>query len=263
MQLVTAPALNTAEGWGTTYDELVLQIQQWSEVDSPDFIANIPQFVINAETAIYNQVQVLAERQEFTITPVLQGGIASYPIAKTAISGIGAPPINLAPEKPNPFGFTNIELPPYILALYSVGAVPNDGTIQYLLQKEPEYIREAFPKQNITAFPTHYALVQQSPSSTTIVVGPTSKILYPIVINFLGYPASIVVAGTSWVSQYYPNVLLYGALREAYVYLKGESDLLQMYDAKFKEALADLKMMEEGKMRSDGFRNLQPRVPVQ
>lgn len=235
-----------------TYDTLKTAVQQWSEVDSDIFVANIPQFVQNAETVIYNAAQPPVVRKREVIEPVIvAGGIGRYPIAERTIA-FGEP------GQFSPAPYSDVELPSDLLAIYSIGVVVPSGQSQFLLQKEPEYIREAYATVREAAIPTHYAFTEPY----QIIVGPTAKVIYPLTIDYLAYPPSIVTAGTSWVGTNYPNLLLYGTLVEAYIFLKGEDDLIKTYTGKFQEALGQYKQMADGKDRQDTFRSLQVRDEV-
>ena len=252
MSTIRDITLNVADGWNLTYAELVLQIQQFTEVDETSFVANIPNFVVMAETYIYNEVELPAMRQRAIIEPLLIAGIAAYPISKLSISGIAAAPYSFKQ------GYSYVDLPEGLLSVLSLGVDTGDGSVQFLLQKEIEYIKEAWPYQNVTATPTHYAIV----SPTEIIIGPTATNIYPLVLDYEGYPASITTAGTSWLGTYYPQCLLYGSLLHAYIYLKGEVEILSLYETKFKEALAQLVNMGYGKQRRDEFRVNLPRNAV-
>jgi len=243
---------NVADGWNLTYSELVTQIQQFTEVDEKSFVDNIPSFVVFAETYIYNEVELPAMRQRAIIEPTLIAGIAAYPISKLSISGIQDAAYSFKQ------GYSYVGLPEGLLSILSLGVELGDGSVQFLLQKEIEYIKEAWPYQTVTATPTHYAIV----SPTEIVIGPTATSIYPLVLDYEGYPASITTAGTSWLGTYYPQCLLYGSLLHAYIYLKGEQEILAMYETKFKEALAQIVNLGYGKIRRDEFRVNLPRVPV-
>jgi hypothetical protein len=253
MATITNITTNVADGWNLNYTELVLQIQQFTEVDESSFVSNIPNFVVMAETDIYNEVELPAMRQQAIIEPTLIAGIAAYPISQLSISGIAANPYSYKK------GYSYVGLPNGLLSILGLGVDLGDGSVQYLLQKEPEYIREAWPYQNVTATPTHYAIT----GPNQIVIGPTAVNIYPLVLDYEGYPASITTAGTSWLGTYYPQVLLYGALLHAYIYLKGEVEILALYETKFKEGLAQLVEMGYGKQRRDQFRVNLPRIPVE
>jgi len=93
-------------------------------------------------------------------------------------------------------------------------------------------------------------------------LGPTPNAVYTMELHYYYYPASIVGAGTSWLGDNFESVLLYGSLREAYTYLKGEADMMQNYEAKYQEALAQLKRLGDGLDRQDAYRSGQVRIPV-
>ena len=115
-----------------------------------------------------------------------------------------------------------------------------------------------FPYPAVTGTPQYYALFD----ANTYILGPTPDVNYNIELHYFAYPESIVTAGSTWLSQNFPNVLLYGALTEAYIYLKGESDVLQAYQAKFDQAMVPLKQLSDGKDRQDMYRTQQVRDPV-
>ena len=95
-----------------------------------------------------------------------------------------------------------------------------------------------------------------------MILGPTPDASYAAELHYYYYPQSIVTAGTSWLGDNFESVLLYGTLREAYNYLKGEADLTAQYEAKYQEALGLLKQLGDGKDRRDAYRSGQLRVPV-
>ena len=99
--------------------------------------------------------------------------------------------------------------------------------------------------------------------TSQIIVGPTPDAAYSLELQYFSYPTSIVTAGSTWLSENYPNVLLWGALAEAYIYLKGEDNLIQTYQAKYSEAMGLLKQLGDGKDREDNYRTVQVRQQVQ
>jgi hypothetical protein len=106
--------------------------------------------------------------------------------------------------------------------------------------------------------PKYYSLF----TDATLLLGPTPDAVYPLELHYYAYPPSIVLAGTSWLGANYPLVLLWGSLVEAYVYMKGEQDMIAMYQKKFDESLMILKQLSDGKNRQDNYRTLQVRNPV-
>jgi hypothetical protein len=209
------------------YSALVTIIQDYCGNAESSFVANIPNFVQLAEERIYNSVQIPAIRKYFTGT--LTGG--------------------------NRF----MTLPADWLATFSLAVTdPTTQAQTFLLNKDVNYIREAFPVQSATGSPTHYAQYDKS----TLLIGPTPDASYTTELNYFYYPESIVTAGTSWVGDNFETVLLYGSLREAYQYMKGEEDITAQYENKYQEALALLKVLGDGKDRRDAYRSGQTRVPV-
>ena len=214
----------------TTYTGLVNAIQAFTEVNETTFVDNIPTFVQDTERLVNNMVQLPAFRKNVT-----GSATASFPY---------------------------LTLPSDFLATFSV-AVMNSGETQadgyrYLLNKDVNYIREFFPFPGVTGTPQYYALFDNN----TYILGPTPDVNYNIELHYFAYPTSIVTAGTTWLSTNYPNVLLYGSLAEAYLYLKGEPDILQSYQAKFQEAMGPLKQLSDGKDRQDAYRTVQVRDKV-
>lgn len=221
-----------------TYTQLSTAIQNYTENNESTFVANIPNFVINAETLINNTVQLPAFRKNVT--------------GQTTVE------------------FPYIDIPSDFLAVFSlaVAGYAGDGiTIigpyEYLLQKDVNYIREAYPypsspPSSAYGKPQHYALF----NNQAILLGPTPDICYPLEMHYYAYPPSITVAGTSWLGTNYPSVLLYASIVEALLYMKEEQDLIQNYQNKFQEALAPLKQLGDGKDRQDNYRTVQVRDQV-
>lgn len=216
-----------------TYAQLSTAIQQYTEVDEPSFVDNIPNFIINTETLINNTVQLPAFRKNVT--------------GETTID------------------FPYIDIPTDFLSVFSIAITGYDtaGVItptpyKYLLQKDVNYVREAYPTVSPSGEPAVYSIF----SNSAFLLGPTPDKCYTLELHYYAYPPSITVAGTSWLGTNFPNTLLYGALTEAYTYLKGEQDMLQLYQGKFDQSLMLLKQLGDGKDRQDNFRTVQVRDPV-
>lgn len=217
-----------------TYTQLAEAIQNYTEVNENTFLANIPNFVQNTETLVNNTVQLPAFRKNVT--------------GETTID------------------FPYIDLPTDFLSVFSIAVTGYDttGTItqtpyDYLLQKDVNYIREAYPSTSTSGQPHYYALF----SNEALLLGPTPDKCYTLEMHYYAYPPSITVAGTSWLGQNYPSVLLWGALVEAAIYLKSEQDMVTYYQQKYDEALGLLKQLGDGKDRQDNFRTTQVRQQVQ
>jgi hypothetical protein len=143
------------------------------------------------------------------------------------------------------------------------------GNYEYLLNKDVNYIRQAYPNPTTdVGIPKYYALFGPTTSGSTItteltfILGPTPDATYTVELHFYYYPESIVTAGTSWLGDNFDTVLLYGALVEAYTFMKGEIDIISGYDAKYKEALAQAKRLGDGMERQDAYRSGQYRQAV-
>jgi len=154
-------------------------------------------------------------------------------------------------------------LSPYSLAIYPSGG----GDFIYLLNKDVNFMREAYPNPTSTGTPKYYALFGPAVASSTIsnelsfILGPTPDAAYSAELHYYYYPESITSAGTTWLGDNFDTVLLYGALVEAYTYMKGEQDMMQLYNQKFMEALALAKRLGDGLERQDAYRSGQYRAP--
>ena len=209
------------------YSALVTLIQDYCESTESSFVSNIPTFVQLAEERIYNSVQIPAIRKNVTGTMTAS--------------------------------FQYFSLPSDWLSTFSLAVIdPTTGDYEYLLNKDVNFIRASYPPPNSTGKPKYYAIW----NNTSMILGPTPDLAYTAELHYYYYPASIVTAGTSWVGDNFETVLLYGSLREAYTYLKGEQDMMQYYDQKYQEAVAQLKRLGDGLDRQDAYRSGQVRVQV-
>jgi len=208
------------------YAALTTLIQQYCESTETTFVANIPTFVQLAEERIYNSVQIPAIRRNQT------GTLSTN----------------------NKY----LTLPSDWLATFSLAVINADGSQEFLLDKDVNFIRQSFPSPTDTGKPQYYAIFD----ANTFILGPTPDSAYSVEMHYYYYPTSIVTAGTTWLGYNFETVLLYGSLREAYTYLKGEADMMQYYDQKYQEALGLLKQLGDGKDRRDAYRSGQVRVPV-
>jgi len=218
------------------YAALSAAIQAYTENTEADFVANIPVFVQQAEQRIYNTVQ--------------------FPSLRKNVTGV-----TTASNK-------YLACPSDFLAVYSMAVV--DGTLatgdyEYLLNKDVNFIRQAYPKASDTGAPKYYALF--GPQSTndaelTFILGPTPDGSYPVELHYYYYPESIVTATTTWLGDNFDSVLLYGSLVEAYTYMKGEQDMMALYNGKYQEALALAKRLGDGMERQDAYRSGQYRQAV-
>jgi hypothetical protein len=167
-----------------------------------------------------------------------------------------------------------LSLPSDFLATYSLAVVDDTGAYEFLLNKDVNFIRQAYPKPTDTAIPKYYALF--GPTTTndatpvitdelSAILGPTPDANYDVELHYYYYPESIVDAadGRTWLGDNFDTVLLYGTLVEAYIYMKGESDMMTTYQTKYQEALAQAKRLGDGMERQDAYRSGQYRQAVQ
>lgn len=149
-----------------------------------------------------------------------------------------------------------LSTPNDFLATYSI-AVNNGGVYEYLLPKDVAFLREAYPSTTTTGVPRYYALFDND----TFLIAPPPNSNFEVELHYFYEPPSIVDQPTgTWLSENAENALLYGCLFEAYTYLKGEQDLVSLYAGKYKEAIEALKVIGEGRNRSDTYRNSEPRI---
>jgi hypothetical protein len=222
------------------YATLFQTIQAYCENDFPDTVvatttatttdfltkSQIDTFIQQAEQRVFNSVQIPDLRKNVT------GNCTS--------------------------GNKYLSVPTDWLANFSLSVIDGDGVQHFLLNKDVEYIREAFPNPTTGGMPTHYAIFDQN----SYILGPTPDASYSMELHYFYYPTSIVTAGTTWLGNRFDSVLLYGSLLEAYTFMKGEQDVQNTYISRYNEALAMLKQLGEGKNRQDMYRTEQARYPV-
>jgi hypothetical protein len=206
------------------YATLVALLQDYTQNSSTEFVAAIPDIVKLAEDRIYQSVQIPALKRNAT-SNFVQGN--KYLAAPTDF-----------------------------LSVYSMAAKSASGVYSYLLEKEVGYINEAFPNPAATGVPRYYALFNDA----TFVVAPTPNAFFEVELHYFYEPPSIVDTGTSWLGDNTESVLFYGALCEAYTYMKGDADLVTLYRQRYDEALARLKNLGEGMDKRDNFRLDMPRI---
>jgi len=229
-----------------TYDQLVNAIKSYAENEFPQTVGNVTskeqldRFIQQAEQRIYNSVQFPSLRKNVTGT-VTQN--------------------NLYLSAPGDF-----------LAVYSMAVIdPLTGGYEYLLNKDVNFIREAFPFPAAVGKPTHYALF--GPTTTndpnplitnelTFILGPTPDKQYPVQLHYYYYPESIVDRNTTWLGDNFDTVLLYGSLLEAATFMKSDADTYAMYQKRYDEALMLAKRLGDGLERQDSYRSGQVRYPV-
>jgi hypothetical protein len=145
------------------------------------------------------------------------------------------------------------------------GTITFQGDYLYLLNKDVNFIREAYPLSAYAAEPKHYAIFGPNSSNVnelTFIVGPTPSANYRAELHFYYYPESIVTASTTWLGDNFDSTLLYGTICEAYTYMKGEADMVKLAQDRYVQAIALLKNLGDGKQRMDAYRDGQVRVAV-
>ena len=232
-----------------TYTELFFAVKNYLQNDFPSNTwtnvagtstttstgtEQINTFITQAEERIYNTVQIPPLRKN--VTGVTSGG-------------------NKYLSCPNDF-----------LSVFSMAVIDGSGNYEYLLNKDVNYIRAAYPNPSSTGLPQYYALFGPTVASSVItdelsfILGPTPDTSYNVELHYFYYPESITTAGTSWLADNYSPVLLYGTLVEAYTFLKGEIDLTAQYEKKYQEAMGQLNRLGTGLERGDAYRDGQARI---
>ena len=216
------------------YSQLVTAVQDY--VENIFSTTDIDTIIRQAEQRIYNSVQL----------PNLRRNVTGITTAN-----------NKYLQCPDDF------LSPYSLAVID----PTTGEYLYLLNKDVNFIREAYPSPTATGKPKHYAIFgpdYSAPRELTFLLGPTPNLAYQMELHYYFYPESIVDAasGNTWLSENFDSTLLYGSIREAYIFLKGEPDMIAAVDKMYGEAMALLKQLGDAKDRQDAYRSGQVRYPV-
>ncbi len=155
--------------------------------------------------------------------------------------------------------------PSDFLSVYSIAVVDGSGAYSYLLNKDVNFIREAYPTPTSTGLPKHYAIFGPDSSDVkelTFILGPTPNSSYTVELHYYYYPESIVTATNTWLGDNFDSALLNGVMVEAIRYMKGEPDLVALYDKMYMQSIALLKNLGDGKQRADAYRSGQVRVQV-
>jgi len=151
-----------------------------------------------------------------------------------------------------------LQIPGDYLYTLSLAVVRANGDYEYLLNKDVNFIREAYPGPTATGLPKHYANFDD----TAFILGPTPDAAYSVELHYGYYPESIVTAGTTWLGDEFDSALLNGALIEAIRFMKGEPDIIANYEKLYLQAIGLIKMLGDGKLRQDTYRSGQFRTPV-
>jgi hypothetical protein len=209
-----------------TLTTLKQSIQDWTENDETTFVNELDFFIKNAEERILKSVDLDYFRKNVT---------------GTMTSG------NKFLEKPSDY-----------LATFSLSYVKDSANV-FLLQKDVNYIQEFTPNPSTTGSPRFYS----SFDVDTFIIAPTPDSSYAVELHYYYRPASLTTddSGSTWISTNAPDALLYAYLVEAYTFMKGETDLIQLYSARYGEAITRLKNYGEGQENTDAFRTGLVKVP--
>ena len=219
------------------YAQLVTAVSDYTENTFPTADMNV--FIQQAEQRIYNTVQ--------------------FPSLRKNVTGSTTD------------GNKYLSCPDDFLSSYSLAVIDADGNYEYLLNKDVNFIRQAYPNPNDKAFPKYYAIFGPTTTAAatpvitnelSLILGPTPDAAYGVELHYYYYPESIVTSGTSWLGDNFDSVLLYGTLVEAYTYMKGEADMALAYNTKYKEALDLAKRLGDGLERGDAYRDGQTKIKV-
>jgi len=206
------------------YTELKTNVQDICETSFTD--DQLAMFTEQAEQKIYNTVQI----------PALRKNVSGTMTASN----------------------TYLSTPSDFLYVYSLAVVDGSGNFTFLLSKDVNFIREAYPSASSTGTPKHYAIFDDD----TLILGPTPDASYTTELHYGYYPQSIVTAGTTWLGEEFDSALLNGTLVEAIRFMKGEPEMVALYDKMYASAVALLKILGDGKLRSDAYRSGQVRLEV-
>jgi hypothetical protein len=192
------------------YAALVQAIQDYTQNSETSFVANIPLFVEQAEERINRSIMIPELRKNVTASTTAD---------------------NKYLARPSDF-----------LAVFSLAVIDGDGDYTYLLDKDVNFIREAYPSASTTGLPLYYSQFDGDSTGTegNFILGPTPDASYDVELHYYYDPESIVTAGTSWYGTNAEAALLYGSLIEAYTYMKGENDLVGLYTQRYNEAMGQL-----------------------
>lgn len=213
------------------YTQLVAAVEDYCENTFPT--ADMDTFIQIAEENIYNSVQLPSLRRNVT------GNLTANNKYLTA--------------------------PTDLLSIFSLAVIQSDGSYEYLLNKDVNFIRQAYPDPTETGLPQHYAIFGPTtgdPNELSLIVGPTPDQSYGVELHYYFYPQSIVTAGTTWLGDNFEAALFNATMIEAITYMKGEQDLVALYQQRYQDSLVLLKNLGDGKLRQDAYRDGQVRNKV-
>ena len=206
------------------YTEITNAIKEYTDNTETTFVNNIPNFVRQTEERIYRSILIPELRKNVT----------------TSLSTS-----NRFLAKPTDF-----------LAVFSIAVVDRSSNYSFLLPKDVNFIREAYPATATSGLPVYYSLFD----GDNFLIAPTPDSTYTVQLHYYYDPPSIVTSSTSWLGDNAEATLLYGTLVEAYTFMKGEADIISFYKTRYDEAMAGLQQLADGRNKRDSYRNGEPRI---
>ena len=202
-----------------TYTTLKSAMQDYLQNTETTFVNDLATIIVQAENRILKSVQLPDFRKNTTGTMTSSNAYLATPSDFMA---------------------------PYSLALDNSG-------YEYLIFKDVNFIREAYPVSSTTGTPKYYGLFDDS----SFILGPTPNSGYTVELHYFYKPTSITTSGdgTSWLGDNAETALLYGCLVEGYIFMKGEPDMMAVYQKQYQDALMNLKSLGEGYSTTDNYRS--------
>ena len=206
------------------YTEITNAIKEYTDNTETTFVNNIPNFVRQTEERIYRSILIPELRKNVTTSLTTSNRFLA---------------------KPTDF-----------LAVFSIAVVDGSSNYSFLLPKDVNFIREAYPATATSGLPVYYSLFD----GDNFLIAPTPDSTYTVQLHYYYDPPSIVTSSTSWLGDNAEATLLYGTLVEAYTFMKGEADIISFYKTRYDEAMAGLQQLTDGRNKRDSYRNGEPRI---
>ena len=206
------------------YTELTNAIKEYTDKTETTFVNNIPNFVRQTEERIYRSILIPELRRNVTTSLTTSNRFLA---------------------KPTDF-----------LAVFSIAVVDGSSNYSFLLPKDVNFIREAYPATATSGLPVYYSLFD----GDNFLIAPTPDSTYTVQLHYYYDPPSIVTSSTSWLGDNAESTLLYGSLVEAATFMKGEPDIVGFYKTRYEEALEGLRQLADGRNKRDSYRNGEPRI---
>jgi hypothetical protein len=220
------------------YAELVAAVSDYTENTFPTAQMNV--FIKQAEQRIYNSVQIANLRKNVYGQVTASNQYLQCPLDFLSVYSLAI--------------ITNV-----------TGVDLNTGTYEFLINKDVNFIRQAYPTPNDKGVPRYYALFgprSDDVTELTFILGPTPLASYYTELHYYYYPESIVSASTTWLGDNFDSALFNGTMLEAITYMKGEPDMVKLYGDRYVQSISLLKNLGDGKQRMDAYRDGQVRVAV-